>query len=547
MRICCFALVLGLFGTALAQSHSNAISAADVRGAEALIGLDFSDAKIELLRPGLGKQREHYEVMRQWPLSNGVPPALQFNPLPVGYRLETQRKKFRATPLPRIKLPDNPDALAFYSISELAALLKSRQITSVQLTEFYLERLKRIGPQLECVVTLTEDLALAQARRADREIAAGHWRGPLHGIPYGAKDLFATKGIATTWGAAPYTNQVFDFDATVIQRLEAAGAVLVAKTTLGELAMGETWFGGMTRNPWNRQQGSSGSSAGSAAGTAAGLFAFGLGTETYGSILSPATRCGVTGLRPTYGRVSRAGAMTLSWSMDKIGPLCRTAEDCALVFQAIQGPDGEDPTVLDVPFNYDARLDVTKLRVGYLQTVFETKTGDGRKNDEATLATLRQLGVRLQPVTFPEYPLSNISFLLSTEAAAAFDELTLSGQDDWLKQQTAGDWPNTFRQRRFVPAVEYLRAQRIRWLLIQDMAKAFAPFDVILAPSGAGMTVLLGNLTGHPCVVVPNGFSAAGAPTSIYFLGKLYGEAELLALAKRYQDATDHHRKHPTL
>lgn len=547
MRVCCFALVLGLFGAALAQSPSNAISAADVRGAEALIGLDFSDAKIELLRPGLGKQREHYEVMRQWPLSNGVPPALQFNPLPVGYRLETQRKKFRATPLPRIKLPDNPDALAFYSISELAALLKSHQLTSVQLTEFYLERLKRIGPQLECVVTLTEDLALAQARRADREIAAGHWRGPLHGIPYGAKDLFATKGIATTWGAAPYTNQVFDFDATVIQRLEAAGAVLVAKTTLGELAMGETWFGGMTRNPWNRQQGSSGSSAGSAAGTAAGLFAFGLGTETYGSILSPATRCGVTGLRPTYGRVSRAGAMTLSWSMDKIGPLCRTVEDCALVFQAIQGPDGEDPTVLDVPFNYDARLDVTKLRVGYLQTVFETKTGDGRKNDEATLATLRQLGVRLQPVTFPEYPLSNISFLLSTEAAAAFDELTLSGQDDWLKQQTAGDWPNTFRQRRFVPAVEYLRAQRIRWLLIQDMAKAFAPFDVILAPSGAGMTVLLGNLTGHPCVVVPNGFSATGAPTSIYFLGKLFGEAELLALAKRYQDATDHHRKHPTL
>lgn len=547
MRICCFALVLGLSGTALAQSHSNAISAADVRGAEALIGLDFSDAKIELLRPGLGKQREHYEVMRQWPLSNGVPPALQFNPLPVGYRLETQRKKFRATPLPRIKLPDNPDALAFYSISELAALLKSRQITSVQLTEFYLERLKRIGPQLECVVTLTEDLALAQARRADREIAAGHWRGPLHGIPYGAKDLFATKGIATTWGAAPYTNQVFDFDATVIQRLEAAGAVLVAKTTLGELAMGETWFGGMTRNPWNRQQGSSGSSAGSAAGTAAGLFAFGLGTETYGSILSPATRCGVTGLRPTYGRVSRAGAMTLSWSMDKIGPLCRTAEDCALVFQAIQGPDGEDPTVLDVPFKYDARLDVTKLRVGYLQTVFEIKTGDGRKNDEATLATLRRLGVRLQPVTFPEYPLSSISFLLSTEAAAAFDELTLSGQDDWLKQQTAGAWPNTFRQRRFVPAVEYLRAQRIRWLLIQDMAKAFAPFDVILAPSGAGMTVLLGNLTGHPCVVVPNGFSAAGAPTSIYFLGKLFGEAELLALAKRYQDATDYHRKHPPL
>jgi len=388
---------------------------------------------------------------------------------------------------------------------------------------------------------------LRQARRADREIAAGKYRGPLHGIPYGAKDLLAVKGIPTTWGAAPYTNQVFDFNATVIQRLEAAGAVLVAKTTLGELAMGETWFGGMTRNPWNPKQGSSGSSAGSAAGTAAGLFAFAIGSETHGSIVSPADRCGVTGLRPTYGRVSRAGAMSLSWSMDKLGPLARTVEDCALVFNAIYGPDEADPTVYDAPFNYDPKINLQKLRIGYLRNDFETEAGERGANDAATLGKLRAMGMELIPVELPAYPLGSISFLLSTEGAAAFDELTLSGEDDWLRQQDNGAWPNTFRRRRFVPAVEYLRAQRIRHLLVQDTARIFAKVDVIVAPSQAGSSLLLGNLTGHPCVVLPNGFSNAGMPTGICFLGRLFGEAELLAVARRYQDATDFHRQHPRL
>ncbi|MGH9803025.1 MAG: amidase, partial [Blastocatellia bacterium] len=357
-------------------------------------------------------------------------------------------------------MPANIDDLAFYSISEFAALINSRQITSEKLTRFYLDRLKKFGPKLECVITLTEDLALQQARRADKEIAAGKYRGSLHGIPYGAKDLLSVRGIPTTWGAAPYTNQIFDSDATVIKRLEQAGAVLVAKTTLGELAMGETWFGGMTRNPWNLKQGSSGSSAGSVAGTAAGLFVFGIGSETYGSIVSPADRCGVTGLRPTYGRVSRAGAMTLSWTMDKIGPVCRTVEDCAIVFNAIYGPDGVDQTVFDAPFNYDAKINLKKLRVGYLKTDFESEKGDRRTNDLASLEKLHELGADLIPVELPNYPLGNISFLLSTEGAAAFDELTRSGDDDLLKQQTSGSWPNTFRKRRFVPAVEYLRAQR---------------------------------------------------------------------------------------
>lgn len=544
-RILLFLAGLSLAPVALAQTNTNPITREVVAAAEQIAGLDFSDAKMDLMLPGLKGQRDSYEAIRRLPLSNGVPPAIQFNPLPVGFKFETSRRKFKASPPPKVKLPANLDDLAFWSVGELGALIKSRQITSETLTRFYIDRLKRFGPKLECVVTLTEERAFEAARRADLELAAGKYRGPLHGIPYGAKDLLAVKGLPTTWGAAPYTNQVFDFDAEVIRRLDAAGAVLVAKTTLGELAMGETWFGGMTRNPWNLKQGSSGSSAGSAAGTAAGLFAFGIGSETYGSIISPCDRCGVTGLRPTYGRVSRVGAMTLSWTMDKIGPLCRTVEDCALVFSAIYGPDGVDQTLYDAPFNYTPKVNLKKLRIGYLKTDFEKQKGERQENDDATLRKVRELGADLIPTEFPAYPLGNISFLLSTEGAAAFDELTRSGQEDWLKQQESGAWPDTFRKRRFVPAVEYLRAQRIRWLLIQDTAKVFERVDVIVAPSEAGRSVLLGNLTGHPSVVVPNGFTKAGTPTSICFIGKLFGEAELLAVAKAYQDATDFHRKHP--
>lgn len=541
-----FASIL-LSAAASGQTNTNQISRDQVVAAEKLLGLDFSDAEIDLMLPGLKSQLDDFGALRRFQLSNSVPPVLQFNPLPIGFKFEAQRRKFRASPLPKVKLPANPDDLAFFSIGELASLIKSRQITSEKLTRFYLDRLKKFGPKLECVVTLTDELALEQARRADREISEGKYRGSLHGIPYGAKDLLATKGTPTTWGAAPYTNQVFDFDATVIKRLEQAGAVLVAKTTLGELAMGENWFGGRTRNPWNLEQGSSGSSAGSAAGVAAGLLAFAIGSETYGSIVSPCDRVGVTGLRPTYGRVSRHGAMALSWSMDKIGPICRTVEDCALVFHAIYGSDGIDQTLYDAPFNYDARLNVKRQRVGFLQTDFMNQRGERRTNDLAALQTIRDLGIELKPVELPKYPVNNISLVLSTEAAAAFDELTLSGRDDWLKQQAAGSWPNTFRRRRFVPAVEFLQAQRVRWLLIQDTAKVFEKLDVLVAPSQSGRSLLLGNLTGHPCVVVPNGFSTNNTPTSICFIGKLFGEAELLALAKKYQDATDFHREHSIL
>ncbi len=541
-------LAFGLFATISATAQSNEIGFETVVSAEKLLGLRFSQEKVEMMLPGLRDQLRNFETLRTFPLSNGVPPALVFNPLPVGYQLPAgPRKKSRFASAGRIRLPEERDELAFYTVGQLAELLRTRQISSLELTEFFLARLKRFGPRLECVVNLTENRAREQARRADAEIAAGRYRGLLHGIPYGAKDLLATRGIPTTWGAAPFTNQVFDFDATVIRRLEEAGAVLVAKTTLGELAMGETWFGGMTRNPWNPNQGSSGSSAGSCAATAAGLLPFTIGSETLGSIVSPCDRCGVTGLRPTFGRVSRAGAMTLSWSMDKIGPICRSAEDCAIVFDTIRGKDPLDPSVYDVPFNYDSGLKVQKLRVGLLRTDFEQEKGVRKANAGAALERIRRMGMRLEPVQLPDYPVSSISFLLSTEGAAAFDDLTLQGTDDKLKQQDGGSWPNTFRKRRFVPAVEYLQAQRIRYLLIQDVARLFERVDVIIAPPFAGRSSLISNLTGHPCVVVPDGFSAESTPTSICFIGKLFGEAEILALAARYQSGTDYHHRRPEL
>jgi Asp-tRNA(Asn)/Glu-tRNA(Gln) amidotransferase A subunit family amidase len=529
------------------QTTTNHITRREAMAAERLIGLDFSEAKIDMLLPDLERQWAKFNVLHQLPFSNGIPTALQFNPIPFGMKLEHKEQGFKWRPPRGVKLPANREDLAYYSVAELAALLKTRQIRSEALTRFFLDRLKRYGPKLECVITLTEDLALQQARRADAEIAAGKYRGPLHGIPYAAKDLLAVRGIPTTWGTAPFTNQVFDFNATVIQRLEAGGAVLVAKTTLGELAMGETWFGGMTRNPWNPKEGSEGSSAGSCAATAAGLVPFALGSETYGSILLPCDRCGVTGLRPSYGRVSRTGAMCLSWSMDKIGPICRTVEDCALVFNAIYGPDGLDQSVYDLPFNYDGRVNPKKLRIGYLKSDFDKGKGMHQRNDEATLRELRGLGHALIPVSLPDYPLSSISFVLSTEGAAEFDALTRSNQDDLMKQQDADAWPDAFRARRFVPAVEYLQAQRLRYLLIQDTARIFDKVDLFLAPTLTGRSVLACNLTGHPGVVVPNGFTESGQPTSICFIGNLFREAELLAVAKWYQDQTTFHRQHPTL
>jgi Asp-tRNA(Asn)/Glu-tRNA(Gln) amidotransferase A subunit family amidase len=531
-------------GQAPPAATASAITTNDVIVAEKLFGLDLPEDKLKMMLPGLRAQLRDYAVIRQLGVSNSVLPAVLFNPIPAGMTFQTKRLKPEWSPAPKLAAPANLDDAAFYSVAQLAALIKSRQITSTQLTRMYLDRLKKYGPKLNCVVTLMEDSALAQARRADQEIAAGKYRGPLHGIPYGVKDLLATKGTRTTWGGAPYTNQMFDDDATVVKRLNAAGAVLLAKLSLGELAMGDVWFGGQTRNPWDPARGSSGSSAGPAAATSAGLVAFSIGSETRGSIVSPCTVCGVTGLRPTYGRVSRTGAMSLSWTMDKLGPICRTVEDCALVFNAIQGPDGIDPTLYDLPFNYKAKVDLSKLRIGYLKTAFERSRG--KTNDMAALDKLRSLGAKLIPLELPKYPKEIDALLLEVEAAAAFDDLTRSGQDAQLASQQAWSWPNSMRQARFVPAVEYLRAQQVRAQLIQQMAQCLKDIDVYVTPTMDDNDLGLTNLTGHPQVVVPDGFSN-GLPTSISFVGQLFGEAGLLAVAKAYQDATGFHLQHPKL
>jgi len=544
-----FSVALLIFGGAFALYYfkgAEKVTTKDIESAEKMAGLRFTGKERRMMLRGLRRNLGSYEEMRGVRLENHVPPAIQFNPVLPGMSLSKEAPFFSISTDLEIQVPEKFEDLAFYPVTALAQLIRSRKITSVELTKLYLDRLKKFGPRLECVITLTEESALEQAAKADEEIANGHYRGPLHGIPWGAKDLLATKGVRTTWGAMPYKDQIIDEDATVVKRLEEAGAVLVAKLTMGALAMGDVWYGGKTKNPWNLEQGSSGSSAGSAAATSAGLVAFGIGTETLGSIVSPCTRCGVTGLRPSYGRVSRYGAMALSWSMDKIGPICRTVEDCALVFHAIHGPDGKDLTIVDVPFGWDPSSDLQDIRVGYLKNVFEQKSRT-KENDQAALEALRSLDIELIPMDLPEFPVRAISFVLNAEAAAAFDELTRSGRDDLLVRQEQGAWPNSFRQARFIPAVEYIQANRLRTLLMQKMAEKMRGIDVFITPTYGGNNLLITNLTGHPAVVVPNGFDDKGNPTSITFIGGLFEEGKALRVAKAYQDATGFHLKHPEL
>ncbi|MCC9168166.1 amidase [Pontibacter harenae] len=518
-----------------------------LRDAQKLMGLNFKDAQLDSALSDIQDYKEGYERIRKQPLTNDVAPALVFNPVPVGYTFEKKQEAFEVDHPKKVKLPQNREELAFYSVPQLAELVRTKQISSVELTQFYLDRLKKYGPTLECVVTLTEELALQQARQADQEIKAGKYKGMLHGIPFGVKDLLSTKGYKTTWGAMPYKEQMLDKDATVVKRLQDAGGVLVAKTTLGALAMGDVWFGGKTRSPWDITKGSSGSSAGSASAVAAGLLPYAIGTETLGSIVSPSTACGTTGLRPTFGRVSRDGAMALSWSMDKIGPIARSAEDCAIVFNAIYGPDGKDLSVYDVPFNYNKSINPKKLRVGYLKNDFERNYGQFKENDQATLEALRKAGIELIPIELPDLPARDITMTISVEGAAAFDDLTRSGRDSLLVQQHKNAWPNSFRAARFVTAVEYLQAQRVRTLLVQQMQEKLKDVDVYISPSFASNNLVVTNLTGHPCVVVPNGFQKNGMPTTITFMGKLFGEGQVLALAKFYQDLTSHEEQHPPM
>jgi Asp-tRNA(Asn)/Glu-tRNA(Gln) amidotransferase A subunit family amidase len=505
--------------------------------------LDFTEAELGQAAPAVEEQRQTLERLRSLNLPDTLAPALQFY-LHGPDRLRARDTgRFRWSPPTGVKRPANPADLAWLSIAELSALLRSRQVTSEELTRLSLDRLERFGPKLECVVTLTRERALASARQADAELRTGRWRGPLHGIPYGAKDLLDTRGIRTTWGVSLHTNRVPDQDATVIQRLDAAGAVLVAKLTLGELAMGDRWFGGLTRNPWDPTHGSSGSSAGSASAVAAGLVPFALGSETLGSIVSPASVCGITGLRPTYGRVPRTGAMTLCASLDKLGPLARTAEDCALVLQVIAGPDGQDATVATQPFGFDVRKPVKGLRVGFLEA--DLQKDNGRTNHLATLAALRALGIEPRPVKLPAIRPRPLHLILGAEAAASFDALTRSGADDQLVQQEAGSWPNQFRTARFIPAVEYLEANRLRTQLAHEMDALLKDLDVLVAPAFMGNSLAFGNYSGHPCLVLPNGSKRGSEANTICFLGPLFGEAAVLRLAHAYQNVTPWHRAHP--
>jgi Asp-tRNA(Asn)/Glu-tRNA(Gln) amidotransferase A subunit family amidase len=549
----------------------------------------------EMMLPNLNDAAAGYEKIYAMHLPNGDQPSLIFDPVVPGIQVELAKRPMRISAAPRVAAPASSrdlDGVALHSVRKLAELVRTRKVSSTGLTQMYLERLKRYGPVLHCVITLTEERALAQARQADREIAAGRYRGPLHGIPWGAKDLLAAKGYPTTWGAGGFEHQMIDEDATVVRRLDAAGAVLVAKLTTGALALGDHWFGGITRNPWNTNQGSSGSSAGPASATAAGLVGFSIGSETLGSISSPSTRCGCTGLRPSFGLVPRTGAMALSWSMDKLGPICRAVEDCALVLDAIHGPDGRDRFCRPAAFNWDADLDWRKLRIGYLKAAFEREPGAAgpgvsrvlgsltpeqqklavevarydKRFTDAALEQLHKMVPNLVPVELPQYPYDAMVAMLWSEGAAAFDELTRTGRDKLLTSQTAHDWPNIFRSARFVPAIEYIQASRARLVAMEALARAFADVDVVVTPtSGDQLTVT--NLTGNPALIVPNGFrgddapapiknaegfiegdyGGPGTPVSLTFLGHLYGEAKIAAFGKAYQDATGFHLKHPRL
>ncbi|MFL6293553.1 MAG: amidase [Thermoanaerobaculia bacterium] len=534
---------------ALAQEEKKGTITPEILAdAEKAVGLEFTGPEREMMRKGIDELLEDYRKIREVRIDNSVPPAVKFDPVLPGMKLAGEGS-FRLSAGGEI--PSAASEQPFLTIGHLGRLLRSGKVTSVGLTKMYLDRLRKLDPVLHAVISYTEERAMAAAERADRELAAGKDRGPLHGIPWGAKDLLAVKGYRTTWGSVPFKDQVIDEDAAVVERLDAAGAVLVAKLSLGELAWGDVWYAAMTRNPWNPEQGSSGSSAGSSAATAAGAVGFAIGSETLGSIVSPCTRTGCTGLRPTFGRVSRHGAMALSWTMDKLGPICRSVEDCAAVFQAIHGPDGRDATVVDAPFRWDPGMDVRKLRVGYLKSLFEEKPQEGREEwhalDLATLEDLRKLGVDLKPIELPRLPIDALGLILTAEAAAAFDDLTRSGKDDLLVRQIEQAWPNVFRQGQMIPAVAYLQANRIRTMAMREMDRILADFDAYVSPSYGGNNLLLTNLTGHPCVVLPNGFRKDGTPTSITFLGKLFGEGEALALAKAYQDATGWHLKRPKL
>jgi Asp-tRNA(Asn)/Glu-tRNA(Gln) amidotransferase A subunit family amidase len=575
-------LLPGVLWAQLQQEGAQQVTPEMLKGALGLSGLSFSETDQKSMLQAVNGSLARYDEIRNLHIPNNVAPPFYFSALTPGMKVNRTREPLRFS-TPPVKRPADLEDVAFWPVTQLAQLIKTRQVTSTELTKMYLARLHKYNEKLNCVVTFLDEVALAQAKQADAEISAGRYKGPLHGIPWGAKDIIAVKGYKTTWGSAAYKDQMLDEEASLVEMLRDAGAVLLAKLTTGELAQGDQWFGGQTKNPWNIEQGSSGSSAGPASATAGGLVAFGIGSETSGSILSPSARCGVTGLRPTFGRISRYGVMALSWTQDRMGPLCRYAEDCALVMSVIAHPDGRDLSVSEIPFNWNAHLDVRKLRVGYLEGAFEeTRDAAVKKIEERTLEQVKALGLKLVPVKLPEWTIDTSS--IGVESGVFFDELIRANRD---KQMTNPGRANSFRSSRLIPAVEYLQGQRARSMMMAKLAEATAEIDVYLVPvnqggggggagrgtapaDGAGGTPPAGagrggrgggganrsvvgrhfgmaNLACYPALNVVNGFTDAGTPTNITFYARPFGEAELLSLGKAYQDATGFHLKHPAL
>ncbi len=565
-------LLPGVLWARMQEQGAEKVTMAMLNDALAIAGLDFGEEDKKQILSNLNPNR--YDELRKVTIGETVAPPLYYSPLVPGTKLDRTPRPIRMGRPPAVKRPADLEEAAFWPLTHLAELLRTRQVTSTELTKMYSARLHRYNPSLNFVVTFTDDLGLKQAAQADQDIAAGKYRGPLHGIPWGCKDIISVPGYKTTWGSGAFVDQQFDTEATVVKLLREAGAVLVAKLATGELAAGDRWFGGRTNSPWDPKDGSSGSSAGPGSATAAGCVAFAIGSETSGSILSPSTVNGVTGMRPTFGRVSRHGAMTLSWTLDRLGPMCRTAEDCAVVFQAIARTDDNDLSVIDLPFNWDAQTDVRRLRVGYVAAAFAETTRDAewRAHDERTLADLKALGVTLEAFELPKMPSNVLNNILGTESGAAFDHSLRSGR---LEKMTNRSRSNGFRSSRLTPAVEYLQAQRVRAIVMRQFAEAVSKFDVYLAPAtggggrrevpeGATLPTIptppppqppsatrdhfqVANICGYPAVSVPNGFNKEGKPTAITFLGRLYNEAGILALVKAYQDRVGWHKRTPTL
>ena len=550
-------LLPGILWAEMQQTGTPQITAEMLASAITMAGLSFSAEDQKSMLEAVNGNLTRFKELRAIPIPNDVSPPFHFSALVPGMTVNRTKQPFRMS-TPAVKRRANLEDVAFWPVVQLAQLIKTKQVTSTELTKVYLARLHKHNPTLNCVVTILDDLGLEQAKQADAEIAAGKYKGPLHGIPWGAKDIIAVKGYKTTWGSGAFKDQMIDKDASIVEMLRDAGAVLVAKLTSGEIAQGDRWFGGQTKSPWDPTQGSGGSSAGPGSATAAGLVAFAIGTETSGSILGPSARCGVTGLRPTLGRISRDGVMVLSWTQDRLGPMCRYAEDCALVMSVVSRPDNRDLSVVDLPFNWNAQMDIKKVRVGYLKAAFEENTdATGKKFQQQTYDALVGLGLTLVPVEVPEFT-TDVS-AINVESATFFDEFMRSGRDKMLTNPgRASGWKGA----RVLPAPDYLQSQRIRMMMMMKLAEATSHVDVYLGPgSGGGAGAeggnrrqgpgqrhsAMANLATYPAVSVPNGFNDAGTPTSITFFARPFGESELLAVVKAYQDATGFHLKHPTL